>query len=188
MAGIGWNKPYPETSSCEQSSCSVQLLLCVLKMTPLLWIKGRIDPAGNGQQITSQHTPLGLLILHSLCSHGAPVLSLAREGAPGEGFHLHCASSSMDLWHLLCLRGQLPLTLLVCELLLGHEHPVKVCLWHSLASTEEAQLSLCRSTWQKTSRGENIRMNTFGTKQIWNQHVSVQPYSSGKEDFGWNTE
>lgn len=92
------------------------------------------------------------------------MLSLAGEGGPGKGLCLHCASSSMDLCHLLRRRGQLPLTLLVCELLLGHEGLVELCLWHPLASTEEAQLALHSNMW-KTSHGENIRINTFGTKQ-----------------------
>lgn len=52
---------------------------------------------------------------------------------------------------------------------------------------EEAQLSLHCNIWQKLSRGDNIRINTLGTKQIGKKHVGVQPYSSAKEDFGCNT-
>lgn len=56
--------------------------------------------------------------------HGITILSLAGEG-PRETFNLHCASSSIDLWGLLCLHGQLPLTHLVRELVLEHEHVVE---------------------------------------------------------------
>lgn len=90
------------------------------------------------------------------------MLSLAREGGSGEGLHLHCASSSMDLRHLLCHWVQLPLTLLVCELLLGHEGLVEVCLWHTGIHREG-------TAHTAQQHMENITWREYQDKHVWDE-------------------
>lgn len=55
----------------------------------------------------------------------------------------------MDLWRLLC---QLPLTHLVCELLLEHRHVVAVCPWHPLAPVWRKRSSCTTATYGRKYR------------------------------------